>query len=413
MKSKPEKTLVVEKCGHRLPYGEFCSFCEQNRLDISENLRVLLEQQDSNNSTLVVADMCSTSSMWSYDQSMEILAEMLPRSTLGTMFILPFRQLHGWDAFFASYCFSLGLQSSTYLVIRNLFEHLFVENNSSGSTAGIKTAEAGIEDIAEKIAADILPNFVFEDRKLQGDSHRISWPYSVCSYGDRVIDMRSSLLYKLQMLRKKKPSRDHLHPLKVVASSLHHLNLFYQDICASNEQMINFYQQDRYLIDFQDLIYDRKFGAISCDIIPGLRKYGSHDMAKLFGHATPGLTWNLLDDIFPPIAEAAEEIGNRNVTQSAARRSKTSGNPPITGKMSISSDAGVAFNDGNTNAPEHLESLGSISFQSPFGEMELLRTSQYSKQMLRQGGYRHLFDANFDANTVNDSLSIIDMYLDH
>lgn len=393
--------LIIEKCGHRLPSEDVCGFCSNNRSLLSERLRRVLEHQDTITSSLVVADCCSSSSMWTYDQSMEIMSEMLPKSALGTMLILPLRPITGWDSYFATYCFSLSLATSTYTIIRNMAEPFANHTSSTESTKSSKTAsDLNLFDCAERIAADFLPNFILEERSGSRNEHQnlLLWPYTVTSHGDRIVDMKSSLLYKLQALKRKKPSRDHMHPLRVVASSLHRLSTFYQDVCATSSSLQTFNQQDQYLIDYRELVWDKSYGAISCNSMK--KNSSANDLSKICRHATPGLTWCPVEEFVPSVPLESDE------KSTASKRASASSN---------SSKVGIAYENSlnEREKSESMEDIGCLVFQSPFGEMELQRTTHYARNILEKGAYRHLFNANFDEDTVLDCINIVETYLEH
>jgi hypothetical protein len=82
---------------------------------------------------------------------------------------------------------------------------------------------------------------------------------------------------------------------------------------------------------------------------------------------------------------------------------------------SASSRGGIAYENSSNEREksESMEDIGCLVFQSPFGEMELQRTTHYARNILEKGAYRHLFNANFDEDTVFDCINTVETYLDH
>lgn len=355
---------LIEKCGHRYPSDAFCSHCSSNLELVGDQLRSYLEQRDTNISILVVGDLCSSSSIWSYDQVMDILATEVPGCTLGTMLLLPAQLSTGWDAHLMTYCAALSLRQSTYTIVRSLSESLHIETASTQSNYSVSLSQC-----AEQIAADIVPNFLYAD--VPTSRYSIAWPYTVAAYSSRVIDVRSSLLYKLQQIRKKKPSRDHQSPLKILAGSIH--NLFNYSQAMSRKYGLSESIPGSWVLDYRDLSWDTMEGHLG---MGSSNDKMSNSRARTFSHATPGLTWTMVEDLF--------ESNLRSRLMPQCQNEKA---------------------DRDTT-----EQVSVTSFQSPFGEREIRQLATCSSRLLHCGAFRHLFNSVFDEDTVRDSQLVIDTY---
>jgi hypothetical protein len=368
-----DNSVRLCKCSHLLYSLDFCSQCKRNSECIYQSSRKLFESEDYSSVLNICYDFNDPFSVWCYDRLIKFADSEVKSPVTGS--ILLDNQLNGINGginnYLSLYSGSKALSFSTFLILRGMEEYLIQNNENTNKSDKIPLSTS---DCCRMIACDLSFNF-FPHNGLFYSTNAVSsyvnFPYHVCSFSNKIIDLRSSLfrtLTKMDYQKRKGIQSVDIHPLRLLSSNLHTLHLRYQNqfpqhflALQTSSSMSSTSSSSSFLDCQRDLcgsFCNIRLNPFSNDIFPEAKfipsRYSSIEVQNSMNWATNSfLKWDLLE-------------GNELLSTSSSDL-----------KPNVTNNA-------------KLLDISVFAFQSYYGLLELKELCQKVKSSLEKGTYKHL-----------------------
>jgi hypothetical protein len=302
-----DSTLRLCKCSHVLYSLDYCSQCKRNSELIYQSSRKLLESEDYSPVLNLCYDSNDSFCVWCYDHLGKFASSEIKSPVTGS--ILLSNQLHtingGIDNYLSLYSVSKALGASSFLIFRGMEEYLIQNNENTSKSDKIPLSYS---DCCRMIACDLSFNF-FPHNGLFFSTNTVpsyvNFPYHVCSFSNKIIDVRSSLfrtLTKMDYRKRKGIQSVDIHPLRLLSSNLRHLHLGYQNhfpqyfltLQTSSSAVRNFQS------DLCGSFCSIRLSSVSNDVFPEAKfihsPYSSVEVQNAMNWATNSfLKWDLIE----------------------------------------------------------------------------------------------------------------------
>jgi hypothetical protein len=361
------------RCSHRLYESNFCQQCENNAEILYQGYRKLLEGQSWSSGLNLSFDFSDSFCFWTYNKLLEFCEEETPKSDIGTLLMGPPSRITGIDTFLSISAALKSIEQSSFLLYRGLDE--YIREGSSSS----------LVDISKMLACDVSFAFFPHNGLFYNSGQYSNFPYHVCSFKDKIIDIRTSLYSSLAKIDTKKKKGMHnvdLHPLRILSSNLHEMHLRYLN---TYPQLLSFLQSKTIPISFSTIKLDKKNKEVRFSSPP----YQKIDIENAINWATNG-SWKF--DLLE------ENFRTRTLTGHKSSRSKEttegSASPSISGDFAVK--------------PLDVSILVSKSL---YAEMTLLRLCEQAKLLINCNAFRYQFENTiFSQEMILDQIFCIENY---
>lgn len=208
-------------------WDQLCLHCCQSRKDAHKAMRRAVEQLDYLSSVSIVGGASSPFERWAWSQTLENLRDDYGRLAIHSTVLRPYLGDCGVNAYYSVLATTQILDHCTSIMIRGSEDFLFEDEIDQARKTSGAARELSLRDYYHWLACDMWCVLA-----PHNDAGRyMLWPQHICSYPQRLYDVRTSLHRTLQKLAAAaKGSRKGIDvaPARFVSTALHRLHLCYQ-----------------------------------------------------------------------------------------------------------------------------------------------------------------------------------------